>query len=319
MRPVGRAVIIAPEGGHGQHVFRPESRRLAALHDVPDERVILFDNDARPADRFEFVKRRASEIADELPAGEEIGTVFVLRHGYPQGGQEGVRNPTIGMLIDAFQARLSQRVNWIYYSCSNAATIGRHPDGDMSLADATRDALCARGFVWCQAFGHMIAGHATYLIADRAGGTWRPLAKWFRGEGRAMGGIGGEDVLPRGHALLDDLYRLVRKSVDPDDDGPEPMTGFRFLVPLMESREELVAYVQRFADVRAETGRDDAPTVLELQTALAKGGYDPGPLDGLAGRRTTAATKAFQRAAGLQVDGDAGPLTWRALAAAGLL
>lgn len=320
MRPVGTAVIIAPRAGHGRNVFRPEAARLAALHDVPDERVILFDDDARPAARFAFVLFEIRRIVATLPAGERVGTVFILRHGFPRGGQEGVSTANIGDMIDAFGGRLARAVNWVLFSCSNAATIGRHPDGDMSLADETRDALCHRGYVDCQVYGHLIAGHATLLIADRAGGTWRPLARWFRGEGRPEGGTGGEEVLPRGHALLDDLYRLVRKSVDPDDDGPEPATGFRFLVPLMESRDELVAYVQRFADVRAETGAADAPTVLELQTALARGGYDPGPLDGLAGRRTTSAVKAFQRAhPPLVVDGDAGPATWRVLRAAGLL
>ncbi len=319
MRRVGTAIIIAPRAGGGRHVFRPEAARLAALHDVPDQRVILFDDSARPAVRFAEVCAEIRCLVGELPPAGDVDTVFVLRHGFPRGGQEGVSTANVGDMIDAFGGRLSPAVTWVLFSCSNAATIGRHPDGDMSLADETRDALCRRGYVDCQVYGHLIAGHATLLIADRAGGTWRPLARWFRGEGRAEGGAGGEEVLPRGHPLLDDLYRLVRKSIDPDDDGPEPMTGFRFLVPLMESRAELVEYVQRFADVRGEAKRE-MPTVLELQQALARGGYDPGPLDGVAGRRTTSAVKAFQGAhPPLVVDGDAGPATWRVLRAAGLL
>jgi len=58
-------------------------------------------------------------------------------------------------------------------------------------------------------------------------------------------------------------------------------------------------------------------TNLEIQSALARLGYDPGPVDGIAGKRTTAAVVAFQRATpGLTPDGKAGPLTQAALARA---
>lgn len=55
----------------------------------------------------------------------------------------------------------------------------------------------------------------------------------------------------------------------------------------------------------------------ELQIALKAHGFDPGPIDGLPGRRTTAAVRAFQAAHGLTVDGIVGPQTLRALAIAG--
>ena len=54
----------------------------------------------------------------------------------------------------------------------------------------------------------------------------------------------------------------------------------------------------------------------ELQTRLAALGYAPGPIDGAWGKRTEAATLAFQRAAGLYPDGIAGPKTQAALMAA---
>ena len=56
------------------------------------------------------------------------------------------------------------------------------------------------------------------------------------------------------------------------------------------------------------------PAVLELQRALARDGFDPGPLDGQFGRGTERAVRAFQRANGLDVDGVVGPHTRRALA-----
>lgn len=54
-------------------------------------------------------------------------------------------------------------------------------------------------------------------------------------------------------------------------------------------------------------------TVLDIQRRLAALGFDPGPQDGVLGRRTTAALKAFQGKTGLIVDGVAGPITRRAL------
>lgn len=54
-------------------------------------------------------------------------------------------------------------------------------------------------------------------------------------------------------------------------------------------------------------------TVLEIQTALAVLGYDPGPLDGKDGPKTRAAVQQFQADRGLTVDGSVGPQTARAL------
>ncbi|MBS7542543.1 glycoside hydrolase family protein [Ancylobacter oerskovii] len=54
----------------------------------------------------------------------------------------------------------------------------------------------------------------------------------------------------------------------------------------------------------------------ELQTRLTALGYAPGPIDGVMGLKTRAATVAFQRAAGLYPDGVAGPKTEAALMAA---
>jgi uncharacterized protein (TIGR02594 family) len=58
-------------------------------------------------------------------------------------------------------------------------------------------------------------------------------------------------------------------------------------------------------------------TTRELQQALFARGFDPGPIDGVMGRRTIAAIKAFQAQAGLVVDGIAGPVTRAALGNAG--
>jgi uncharacterized protein (TIGR02594 family) len=50
-------------------------------------------------------------------------------------------------------------------------------------------------------------------------------------------------------------------------------------------------------------------TTEEIQTALKSKGFDPGPIDGVRGRRTIAAIMEFQAKNNLEVDGIVGPLT----------
>ena len=57
--------------------------------------------------------------------------------------------------------------------------------------------------------------------------------------------------------------------------------------------------------------------IKAIQQALKDQGFDPGDIDGVWGRRTVAAVKAFQTARGLEVDGIVGPMTAKALAPAG--
>lgn len=62
--------------------------------------------------------------------------------------------------------------------------------------------------------------------------------------------------------------------------------------------------------VKAHSGAAfDLRTTLGVQQALQKLGFDPGPLDGFPGPRTTAALVVFQRANGEAADGVPGPRT----------
>uniref|UniRef100_UPI000B7D0242 caspase family protein n=1 Tax=Candidatus Entotheonella palauensis TaxID=93172 RepID=UPI000B7D0242 len=56
-----------------------------------------------------------------------------------------------------------------------------------------------------------------------------------------------------------------------------------------------------------------ASDIEQLQQAFAKRGYDPGPIDGMAGPRTEAAIKAFQRDQGMRPDGELSPILKRQL------
>ena len=47
----------------------------------------------------------------------------------------------------------------------------------------------------------------------------------------------------------------------------------------------------------------------EIQEALSEAGFNPGPIDGIRGRRTIKAIKEFQAANGLVTDGLVGPKT----------
>lgn len=62
----------------------------------------------------------------------------------------------------------------------------------------------------------------------------------------------------------------------------------------------------------AATARAD-PQIAGLQVALRAYGLYGGPIDGIAGPKTTRGVERFQRRAGLRVDGKAGPATRRAL------
>jgi peptidoglycan hydrolase-like protein with peptidoglycan-binding domain len=50
--------------------------------------------------------------------------------------------------------------------------------------------------------------------------------------------------------------------------------------------------------------------VKRLQQSLYQLGYDPGTVDGIFGPKTESAVKAFQRSAGIDVDGIVGEITW---------
>jgi uncharacterized protein (TIGR02594 family) len=54
-------------------------------------------------------------------------------------------------------------------------------------------------------------------------------------------------------------------------------------------------------------------TIQLIQHELARKGFDPGVIDGIWGRRTERAVRAFQAANELLVDGIVGPVTWQKL------
>ena len=54
-------------------------------------------------------------------------------------------------------------------------------------------------------------------------------------------------------------------------------------------------------------------SVKDLQGALSRAGFDPGPADGKLGKKTKSAVSDFQKSKGLKADGVVGQKTWTAL------
>ena len=61
----------------------------------------------------------------------------------------------------------------------------------------------------------------------------------------------------------------------------------------------------RWAAAALGSAPDGRELVSQVQALLSKQGFDPGPADGLMGRRTSGAIEAFQREAGLPINGKA--------------
>lgn len=59
--------------------------------------------------------------------------------------------------------------------------------------------------------------------------------------------------------------------------------------------------------------RAKGEAVRRVQQALTSMGFDAGPIDGMFGKLTEAGVSAFQKAAGLPVDGVVEPKTWEAI------
>jgi hypothetical protein len=69
--------------------------------------------------------------------------------------------------------------------------------------------------------------------------------------------------------------------------------------------------------LRLKTPHLTGRLVADVQRALVKAGFNPGPIDGDYGAQTAAAVRAFQLRKGLAIDGEVGRLTAKALGLSG--
>ena len=90
---------------------------------------------------------------------------------------------------------------------------------------------------------------------------------------------------------------------------------------IQDLRYQLDSRQQALSNNFASAGSSDKKNILraagvtpvELQKALLRAGYDPGPIDGRIGKKTRSAVKAFQKKSGLTSDGVVGEKTWATL------
>ncbi|MBI4394902.1 MAG: peptidoglycan-binding protein [Candidatus Omnitrophica bacterium] len=75
------------------------------------------------------------------------------------------------------------------------------------------------------------------------------------------------------------------------------------------------AFAEVDSTLSTETTETSKIDPVEIQKALTEAGFYKGPIDGIIGKKTRAAIRAFQEKNGLKVDGVCGPKTWERLRA----
>lgn len=77
-----------------------------------------------------------------------------------------------------------------------------------------------------------------------------------------------------------------------------------------EARQTLEQHLGGAVATSASSGKmAGGMTLRDVQQALQRAGFDPGPIDGRMGRKTREALRHFQQAQGLTADGRIGPQT----------
>jgi hypothetical protein len=102
------------------------------------------------------------------------------------------------------------------------------------------------------------------------------------------------------------LAKWVSDGMPLPDGSPEPD-----LLAVLQYLHFLTKQVERRSLSRWRRSRGDAVKVA--QERLVAHGHNPGPIDGIFGRKTAAAVNAFQQAAGLKTNGVVDSQTWTAL------
>jgi hypothetical protein len=124
------------------------------------------------------------------------------------------------------------------------------------------------------------------------------------------------DVTASTAVVLSDAEATLQADATlPDADGlsPNAQRAAAFADLTEEQRDVLVAdsdralLLEAWMESRVEPVSMTRTDVLRAQQLLAQLGFDPGPQDGIAGRRTRAAIEAFQEDRGLPVTGQLTP------------
>jgi len=102
------------------------------------------------------------------------------------------------------------------------------------------------------------------------------------------------------------LTGAIKEGIDDITEGKKEVEG------VIDDAKQLQ---EEFADTPENEPRYDSAWIAELQQRLTAEGFDPGPVDGAFGNRTSQAVSAFQRQAGISPDGLPRPTVMRSLRA----
>jgi len=126
--------------------------------------------------------------------------------------------------------------------------------------------------------------------------------------GYGMGRRSGEQAARRSVALAPAGAPLSTLQIEPIQ-PQEEMEALSAQVEVQQLAEAEASQAQTLGGVEElSTGR-----IKEVQLALDRAGFSPGPADGKLGPRTQAAIRDFQRAIELKPDGKIGSQTWAKL------
>lgn len=206
---------------------------------------------------------------------------------------------------------------------STFARFGKDGDGDgridiwNSLPDIFASAanfLSKSGWRGDEAWGREVKLPDSFDFTQASLSHRRPIAEWQKAGVRRMDGrdlpkvdISGSIIVPAGHR------------------GPAFLVYDNFRTTLVWNRSLLYAVaVGHLADRLAwqpalKTSRADSDKpmrrseIIELQQLLTQRGFDAGPADGISGRQTREAVRAFQQQFGLPADGFPAPDVLEAL------
>lgn len=241
MQAEGRNIIVfAPEHNtHGKKdatgAFIPEAEAFCEHHDVSEKNLILVDNQKSKPWMRKFVVDHIL-AGYEIPADEHsLDAVAFFCHGWKTGIQFGFSTgkKDIDMLATAIADRAPEAEQVDdepfspvipLYCCSTGRDADRQSEddlevfgGDGGFADLLRDSLCRAGAIYCRVLAHTTAGHTTR----------NPHVREFCGNGRPLGGEGGNYIIPRKNPKH---FKAWRKKLAEDE-------TFRYEFPFLSTEE----------------------------------------------------------------------------------
>jgi TPR repeat protein len=272
--------------------------------------------DPRPADGGESQYQEARQL-DE--AGQDGAAVELYRKaadaGHPEAAYELGEAYRAG---EGIKRDLAQAAEWFGRSADRGSARGQYLAGQV-YADGRgvpQDrAKAVRYFARAATQGHAPAQFE--LGRAFANGVGVPqdalwASRWYgkaARQGNAQAQFAYGAMLAAGERIPRDLplgYAYLQLASENGINGAEQ------LLPAVETRMstgQRERAGRHLAELRAggESGFADEPTVRYVQAALRQLGFDAGPVDGVMGPRTRRGIRAFQRAQGLQVDGELDP------------